>query len=110
MHYTVVGEHGGASRLGKVRALESRSRGADQGGLGASGRNWRSPTARSTSRSSPGSCGIPSVQMQDYEFANLQRQIAFRAARRVLAPDSIPVDRLRKIGAEAEEAGPLSRA
>jgi predicted glycosyltransferase len=38
--------------------------------------------------------------MQDYEFANLQRQIAFRAARRVLAPEAIPVDRLRKIGAK----------
>ena len=33
---------------------------------------------------------IPSAQMQDYEFANLQRQIAFRAARRVLMPDSDP--------------------
>jgi len=46
---------------------------------------------------------IPSVQMQDYEFANLQRQIAFRAARRVLAPEAIPVDRLRKIGAKPKK-------
>jgi predicted glycosyltransferase len=38
--------------------------------------------------------------MQDYEFARLQRQIAFRLARRVLAPESIPVDRLKKIGAK----------
>ncbi len=37
--------------------------------------------------------------MQDYEFGGLQRQIAFRQARRVLVPDSIPVERLRKIGA-----------
>jgi uncharacterized protein len=40
------------------------------------------------------------VQMQDYEFAGWQRQIAFRAARRVLMPDSIPLDRLRRIGAK----------
>jgi predicted glycosyltransferase len=37
--------------------------------------------------------------MQDYEFAGLQRQAAFRVARRVLVPDSIPLDRLRKVGA-----------
>ena len=43
---------------------------------------------------------IPSVQMQDYEFAGWQRQIAFRAARRVLVPDSIPLERLRRIGAK----------
>ena len=38
--------------------------------------------------------------MQDYEFAGWQRQIAFRAARKVLVPDSIPLERLRKIGAK----------
>ena len=38
--------------------------------------------------------------MQDYEFAGLQRQISFRVARRVLVPDSIPVERLARIGAK----------
>jgi uncharacterized protein len=38
--------------------------------------------------------------MQDYEFAGWQRQIAFRAAGRVLVPDSIPLERLKKIGAK----------
>ena len=38
--------------------------------------------------------------MQDYEFAGLQRQIAFRVAKRVLVPDTIPLDRLRRIGAK----------
>jgi predicted glycosyltransferase len=37
--------------------------------------------------------------MQDYEYAGLQRRISFRVARRVLVPDSIPVERLVKIGA-----------
>ena len=45
-----------------------------------------------------GALRIPSVQMQDYEYAGLQRQIAFRAARRVLAPDAIPVDAMRRAG------------
>jgi predicted glycosyltransferase len=99
MHYTVVGEHGGASRIGKARALESRSRALTKvvwghqpelalahGSVDLAVVSWL--------------LRISSVQMQDYEFANLQRQIAFRAARRVLMPESIPVDRLRKIGAK----------
>jgi predicted glycosyltransferase len=43
--------------------------------------------------------GIPTVQMQDYEHAGLQRQLAFRAARRVLAPDAIDVTAMRRAGA-----------
>ena len=43
---------------------------------------------------------IPSAQLQDYEFAGLQRRIAFRVARRVLVPDAIPADRLARIGAK----------
>ena len=37
--------------------------------------------------------------MQDYEYAGLQRQLAFRAARRVLVPDAIPVEAMRRAGA-----------
>jgi predicted glycosyltransferase len=42
---------------------------------------------------------IPLVQMQDYEYAGVQRQLAFRAARRVLAPDAIGVEAMRRAGA-----------
>ncbi len=42
---------------------------------------------------------IPQAQMQDYEYAGLQRKLAWRAARRVIVPDSIPLDRLREAGA-----------
>jgi uncharacterized protein len=99
MHYTVVGEHGGASRAGKGRALWSRSRALSKV-------VWKRRPELALAHGSVdlAVCSyflrIPSVQMQDYEFANLQRQIAFRAARRVLAPEAIPVDRLRKIGAK----------
>ncbi len=41
---------------------------------------------------------IPSVQMQDYEYAGLQRQLAFRVARRVLVPDAIPSDAMHRAG------------
>jgi predicted glycosyltransferase len=42
---------------------------------------------------------IPLAQMQDYEYAGIQRQVAFRAARRVLVPDAIPVEAMRRAGA-----------
>ena len=42
---------------------------------------------------------IPLAQMQDYEFAGIQRQVAFRAASRVLVPNAIPVDAMRRAGA-----------
>ena len=97
--YTAVGSHGGASALGKGRALAGRS--AQLARLVWERRpSWRSPTARSTSPSSRSLFRIPSAQMQDYEFAGWQRQIAFRAARRVLVPDSIPLERLKRIGAK----------
>ncbi len=102
MHYTVVGEHGGASRWGKVRALGSRSRALAKV-------VWDKRPELALAHGSVDLAlvcwllRIPSVQMQDYEFANLQRQVAFRAARRVLAPEAIPVDRLRKIGAKPKK-------
>src|SRR5436189_3322784 len=46
---------------------------------------------------------IPLVEMQDYEYAGLQRQLAFRAARRVLAPDAIPVEAMRRAGAASQK-------
>jgi uncharacterized protein len=101
--YESVGHHGGASTTGKVYALARRSpalagwaraRGRDAGrfdlalGHGSVDLAVVSSVLR-----------IPSVQMQDYEYAGLQRQLAFRAARRVLVPDAIPVEAMRKAGA-----------
>jgi predicted glycosyltransferase len=102
MHYTVVGEHGGASRWGKARALESRSRALTKV-------VWEKRPELALAHGSVDLAVVswllrlPSVQMQDYEFANLQRKIAFRSARLVLAPEAIPVDRLRKLGARPKK-------
>jgi uncharacterized protein len=96
--YTAVGEHGGATRLGKVWALGTRS-------SRLAPVVWRFRPRLAIGHGSvdlavvSATFRIPAVQMQDYEFGGLQRQIAFRQARRVLVPDSIPLDRLRKIGA-----------
>jgi predicted glycosyltransferase len=96
--YTAVGSHGGASTLRKGAALATRS-----------ARLARPVWARRPDLAiAHGSVDlaivstlfrIPSVQMQDYEFAGLQRKISFRVARRVLVPEAIPLERLKKIGA-----------
>jgi uncharacterized protein len=97
--YESVGSHAGASSLKKVGALAGRS-------LALARLVWRRRPDLALAHGSvdlalvSAAYRIPSVQMQDYEFAGLQRQVAFRLARRVLMPDSIPVDRLRRIGAK----------
>jgi predicted glycosyltransferase len=99
MPYTAVGSHGGASALGKGRALAGRS-------ARLAKMVWGRRPQLALSHGSvdlalvSSAFRIPSVQMQDYEFAMWQRQIAFRAARRALVPDSIPLDRLKRIGAK----------
>jgi predicted glycosyltransferase len=96
--YTTVGEHGGGSRLGKVRALGGRS-------ARLAKVIWRRRPQLALGHGSvdlavvAGSFRMASAQMQDYEFGGIQRQVAFRQARRVLVPDTIPVERMRKIGA-----------
>ena len=96
--HTVVGRHGGASTAAKGAALARRSaslvRWARGRGFGlALGHGSVDLAVVSTL------LRIPSVQMQDYEYAGLQRKLAFRAARRVLAPDAIPVEAMRHAGA-----------
>jgi predicted glycosyltransferase len=97
--YTAVGSHGGASALGKGRALAGRS--AQLARFVWKRRPQLALAHGSVDLAVVSSLfRIPSAQMQDYEFAGWQRQVAFRAARKVLVPDSIPLDRLRKIGAK----------
>jgi predicted glycosyltransferase len=99
--HQVVGRHGGASTIGKARALAGRS-------FGLLGPVTRFDPDLAVGHGSVDLAlvsrlrGVPSVQMQDYEFAGLQRQLAFRSARRVLAPDSIPVERMEAAGANRE--------
>jgi len=96
--YEAVGVHGGSSAPSKAVALARRS---------AALVRWARPrrfdlalahgsvdaaVVRSVLR-------FPLVEMQDYEHAGLQRQLAFRASRRVVVPDAIPVDAMRRAGA-----------
>jgi predicted glycosyltransferase len=96
--YEVVGRHGGARTAGKASALARRSALLYRW---ARGRRFDLGLAHGSVDLAV-VCAIlrlPAVQMQDYEFAGLQRRISFKAARRVLVPDAIPLDRLRRIGA-----------
>jgi predicted glycosyltransferase len=100
--YTAVGSHGGASMSGKGRALAGRSARLARFVWG------RRPDLAIAHGSVDLAVvaalfRIPSAQMQDYEFAGLQRRISFRIARKVLMPESIPVERLERIGAKGKK-------
>jgi predicted glycosyltransferase len=94
---TVVGRHGGRSRLGKGRALSSRLRALRRWAASrdfdlalAHGSHELTMTARRLD--------IPSATTFDYEFAWLQHQLGCRAATRVVVPDAIPPERLGTYG------------
>jgi predicted glycosyltransferase len=95
---TVIGRHGGRSRLGKARSLTSRlsalrrwAKGRDFDVALAHGSHELTMTARRL--------GVPSSTTFDYEWAWLQHQLGCRAATRVVVPESIPAERLAKYGA-----------
>ena len=97
LEHTVVGAHAD-STLAKARALATRS-----GELRrwARGRGFELGLGHGSVDLAVVASFLrfPSVQMQDYEYAGLQRQLAFRAARRVLAPDLIPAEAMARAGA-----------
>jgi predicted glycosyltransferase len=100
LHYleaTVLGRHGGRSRLGKARSLAARlhalhkwARTHDFDLALAHGSHELTISAHRL--------GIPSATTHDYEFAKLQHQLGMRAATRVVVPDSIPPERLERFG------------
>jgi predicted glycosyltransferase len=97
LNATLVGTHGGRSRLGKSRVMASRLRQLRQWARRESfdaalahGSHDLTLTARSL--------GVPSTTTFDYEFALAQHQFGARAATRVVVPEAIPAERLRRYG------------
>jgi hypothetical protein len=95
---TVVGTHGGASRAGKARSAVGRAvalarwaRGRRLDAALAHGSTDQPVVARAL--------GVRATTMFDYEFAVLQHTLNCRLAWRVLVPDAIPPERLRRYGA-----------
>ena len=100
LEHHAVGRHGGAKRTRKLVSLMSRSlelwrwaRGRSFDLAAAHGSNDLAVVARVL--------GIPAVDMFDYEWATLQHNVGCRPARRVLTPDAIPAQRLRRYGVTA---------
>jgi uncharacterized protein len=94
---TVVGRHGGRSRLGKARSLLSRLRALRRFARDRSydlalahGSHELTLTARRL--------GIPSATTHDYEYATLQHHLGDRAATRVVVPEAIPAERMARFG------------
>jgi hypothetical protein len=100
--HTVIGRHGGASRLRKVAALGSRTTRMIHHGHG---RGFDLAVAHGSNDLALAAAAlrIPEVNAFDYEWATKQHQIGCRLAARVLTPDAIPPERLRRYGAGPEK-------
>ena len=98
IEHTPIGRHGGASRIRKAARMVQRTPMMRRFGKGrgfdlalAHGSYDLAIAARSL--------GIPEVNMHDYEYAVMQHRIACRLATRVIFPDAVPPERLRRFGA-----------
>lgn len=103
--HTPIGRHGGASRVMKAYRLAGRTGAMIGFGRGrgfdlalAHGSNDLAIAARTL--------GVPEANMHDYEFAVTQHRIGCRLAKRVMFPDSVPLDRLRRFGVTEEKYFP----
>jgi uncharacterized protein len=97
IEHEAVGAHGGAKRSRKLVSLVARSvalwrwaRGREFDLAAAHGSNDLAVVARALK--------VPAVDMFDYEWATLQHTVGCRPARRVMTPDAIPPERLRRYG------------
>jgi predicted glycosyltransferase len=102
IEHTPIGRHGGASRVSKLMRLIQRTwrmrRFGKLAGFDlaiAHGSNDLAIASRML--------GIPEANMHDYEFAVAQHQVGCRLAKRVIFPDSVPPERLRRFGVGPEK-------
>jgi predicted glycosyltransferase len=105
MPHTAIGQHGGASRLRKAYRLAGRTaqmvafgRGRHFGLAIAHGSNDLAIAAKAL--------GIPEANLHDYEYAVTQHRIGCRFAKRVMFPDAVPFDRLRRFGVTPDKYFP----
>jgi uncharacterized protein len=94
-----IGAHGGSSAAGKLRSLAGRSRALLR---------WARTRPPFDLAAAHGSndlplvalrLRVPAVDLFDYEWATFQHMIGCRLARRVIVPDAIPPERLKRYGA-----------
>jgi predicted glycosyltransferase len=102
LEHTPIGKHAGASRIRKLIRLIQRTTRMRRFGRGkgfdlalAHGSYDLAMAARSL--------GIPEANMHDYEYAVMQHRIGCRLATRVIFPDAVPPQRLRRFGVSPEK-------
>jgi uncharacterized protein len=100
--YTLVGRHGGASRVRKLMRMIQRSVGMRRFGRR---RDFQLALAHGSYDLAIAArrLGIPEANMHDYEFAVLQHRIGCRLATRVIFPEAVPPERLRRFGVGPEK-------
>ncbi len=94
---TVLGRHGGANRLEKAMALAARTRAMRRFGKG---RGFELALAHGSNDLALAAAmlRVPAANTFDYEFAVQQHNVGCRLARRVMVPDRIPAERLKRFG------------
>jgi predicted glycosyltransferase len=105
MPHIAIGRHGGASRLRKAYRLAGRS--AQMLAFGR-GRHFDLAIAHGSNdlAIAAKTLGIPEANLHDYEYAVTQHRIGCRFAKRVMFPDTVPFDRLRRFGVTPERYFP----
>jgi uncharacterized protein len=102
IEHTPIGRHGGASRVSKLMRLIQRTWRMRRFGKG---RGFDLAIAHGSNDLAIASrlLGIPEANMHDYEFAVAQHHVGCRLAKRVIFPDSVPPERLRRFGVGPEK-------
>jgi predicted glycosyltransferase len=102
MDHTPIGKHGGASRVSKLMRLIQRTTRMRRFG---SGKGFDLAIAHGSNDIAIASrlLGIPEANMHDYEYAVMQHHVGCRLAKRVIFPDSVPPERLRRFGVGPEK-------
>jgi predicted glycosyltransferase len=102
MSATVLGRHGGANRREKAMALARRTRAMRKFGRG---RGFELALAHGSNDLALAAAmlRIPAANTFDYEFAVQQHNVGCRLARRVMVPDRIPPERLKRFGVGPEK-------
>src|SRR5687767_11361061 len=102
IEHSTIGSHGGASRARKLARLGQRVAGMRRFG---SGRGFDLAIAHGSNDLAIVSrmLRIPEANMHDYEWAVAQHNVGCRLATRVIFPEAVPPERLRRFGVGPEK-------
>jgi predicted glycosyltransferase len=102
IEHVAIGRHGGATRARKLASLMSRTRAMRKFG-GHNGFDLAVAHGSNDLALAAARLRIPAFNTFDYEFATQQHNIGCRLARRVMTPEAVPPERLRRYGVDASK-------